>query len=218
MASEARVLSSIGVSLLEHYVSPVEEAALLERACHPAARWTSVSGRRLQSLGGLVHEKAGLLPAPLPKWLQNLFARLSTANFFASSGGPPNHVLVNAYEPGQGIAAHEDGPLYAPAVAILSLGATAVMCFSPHARLLDAAAREGAPLPGALRVFLPRRSLLVFEGQAYTDFLHGIASVSCDDTRGVCNAPAGEGLVEREGLRVSLTVRRVVKQRAILRL
>lgn len=32
-----------------------------------------------------------------------------------------NHVLVNEYQPGQGIMAHQDGPLYTPAVAILSL-------------------------------------------------------------------------------------------------
>jgi alkylated DNA repair protein alkB family protein 6 len=32
-----------------------------------------------------------------------------------------NHVLVNEYAPGQGILSHQDGPLYAPAVAILSM-------------------------------------------------------------------------------------------------
>ncbi|CAD7966368.1 unnamed protein product [Amoebophrya sp. A25] len=33
----------------------------------------------------------------------------------------PNHVLVNDYQPGDGIMHHEDGPLYHPVVAILSL-------------------------------------------------------------------------------------------------
>lgn len=37
----------------------------------------------------------------------------------ADPGARPNHVLVNAYQPGQGIMPHEDGPLYHPAVAIL---------------------------------------------------------------------------------------------------
>ena len=45
------------------------------------------------------------------------------------SGHPPNHVLLNAYLPGQGIHSHQDGPIYNPGVCILSLGASAVMNF-----------------------------------------------------------------------------------------
>ncbi len=46
----------------------------------------------------------------------------------AGSGGA-NHVLVNAYLPGEGIMPHEDGPLYHPAVCILSLGSPAILRF-----------------------------------------------------------------------------------------
>jgi len=35
---------------------------------------------------------------------------------------PPNHILLNSYEEGQGIAPHKDGPLYENKVAIISLG------------------------------------------------------------------------------------------------
>lgn len=35
-----------------------------------------------------------------------------------------NHVLINEYRPGEGIMAHQDGPLYTSAVAILSLVGT----------------------------------------------------------------------------------------------
>ena len=41
----------------------------------------------------------------------------------------PNHVLLNAYSPGEGIQSHQDGPIYHPGVCILSLGASAVMHF-----------------------------------------------------------------------------------------
>jgi len=79
-----------------------------------------VSGRRLQNYGGLVTAK-GLLAAKLPAWLQSLGARMAhdTAIFgddAGSNGGSgsgsgsgsatarlPNHVLVNEYEPGEGI-------------------------------------------------------------------------------------------------------------------
>ena len=61
-----------------------------------------VSGRKLQSYGGTVHEKwGGLLQAPLPSWLQALLTKLEQDVQLYK--GAPNHVLLNVYEPGQGI-------------------------------------------------------------------------------------------------------------------
>ena len=69
-----------------------------------------------------------LVPIPPCRWLQTLVDRLhSETGVF--SGHPPNHVLLNAYLPGQGIHSHQDGPIYHPGVCILSLGASAVMNF-----------------------------------------------------------------------------------------
>ena len=84
------------------------------------------AGRKLQNLGGMVHKK-GLVPAPMPSWCTPLLARLASEGVYG--GQLPNHVLVNAYQPGEGILPHEDGPLYYPAVAILSLAAPAVVRF-----------------------------------------------------------------------------------------
>jgi alkylated DNA repair protein alkB family protein 6 len=134
---------------------------------------------------------------------------------------------VNAYAPGEGILPHQDGPLYHPAVAIVSLGASAVMHFTPHASLLDAAAAAGAAPPPCVRMWLPRRSLLLFADDAYATHLHGIPAVHADDVSGsgeggggVCNPPDGTadgddavGVVAREALRVSLTCRSVLKVR-----
>ena len=64
------------------------------------------AGRRLQNLGGLVH-KQGLIPAPLPSWLQPLLARLARDTGAYGPGQLPNHVLINAYQPGEGIMPHE---------------------------------------------------------------------------------------------------------------
>lgn len=62
-----------------------------------------LSGRRLQNHGGMVHAK-GLIPAPLPTWLQQLLARLppQLLSLFPPEQ-PPNHVLINSYQPGCGI-------------------------------------------------------------------------------------------------------------------
>ncbi len=60
-----------------------------------------LSGRRLQNHGGVVHSK-GLLQSKIPSWLAPLTQRLHT-DTSAYGDQPPNHVLVNAYRPGEGI-------------------------------------------------------------------------------------------------------------------
>lgn len=61
-----------------------------------------VSGRRVQTLGGSVTSR-GLLSAALPPWLQSLTARIARDTEAWGPATEPNHVLVNAYEPGMGI-------------------------------------------------------------------------------------------------------------------
>jgi len=82
---------------------------------------------------------------------------------------------VNEYNPGQGIMAHEDGPLYFPLVAILSLGSSAVIRFTKR-RDFGASAGEGAHDPGDSQVslVLRPRSLLLFSGAAYTGEYRGL--------------------------------------------
>lgn len=86
-----------------------------------------LSGRRLQNHGGIVHPK-GLIPTPLPRWLESVAQPLHTQlHLFGEAAA--NHVLINAYQPGEGIMPHQDGPLYHPVVAILSLGTPVVLRF-----------------------------------------------------------------------------------------
>ena len=64
-------------------------------------------------------------------WLQPLLQRLARdTGAFGAAQELPNHVLLNAYLPGQGIMPHQDGPLYHPGVCIVSLGAPAVIRFT----------------------------------------------------------------------------------------
>ena len=72
-------------------------------------------------------------PGPLPPYMPLLSSRLLSDGIFESTFAP-NHVLLNQYEPGQGIMAHSDGPLYHPVVAILSLGSASIMRFYTDVR------------------------------------------------------------------------------------
>lgn len=137
-----------------------------------------------------------------------------TASF--GNGTPhraPNHVLINEYEPGQGIMPHEDGDAYAPVVATVSLGGHTVLDIYAKRddRGLDNREAERQPneeaaermeekyrVPGAdtekprplHRILQEPRSLLVTRGEAYRVFLHGIADVDTDselDASGIAN-------------------------------
>eukprot|EP00887_Chlorella_sp_A99_P000057 scaffold16.g57.t1 len=122
------------LALVPDYVTPEVEAQLLSEIHASRQAWRSVSGRRLQSWGGAIARR-----------------------------GLANHVLVNSYQPGDGIMPHEDGPLYYPAVAILSLGAPAVLRFArkrqPDACAADAgpAAVAAASVPAAVGAAAPQQ-------------------------------------------------------------
>lgn len=64
----------------------------------------------------------------LPEFLQILVGRLVAAGVYAPEAAP-NHCLINEYTGGSGIPAHDDGPLYIPPVATISLGGDAVINF-----------------------------------------------------------------------------------------
>ena len=102
---------------------------------------------------------------PLPPWATTFCSALVECGVF-SADAPPNHILLNEYQPGQGLDAHKDGPLYAPRVAILSLGVPASFAF------------EDADRSVACSLELAPRSLLVFAGRAYNELLHRVLPVT----------------------------------------
>ena len=153
---------------------------------------------------------AGIELEPLPPWLQRICDELTRCGIFPPDA-PPNHVLLNEYQIGQGIAAHKDGPLYAPRVAILSLGSHATFEFSTPST-------PSAPSETVASMLLPPRGVFVFGGDAYKSHLHGIKGKAADDTASpglVCldRQAAADGADEHGLLprrrRLSLTVRRV---------
>ncbi|KAL1805335.1 hypothetical protein DCAR_0831153 [Daucus carota subsp. sativus] len=157
----------------------------------PAFKWKTLKNRRLQNWGGVVHEK-GLLAQELPPWLTNITQKIfDESRMFPSA---INHVLINEYQPNQGIMPHQDGPAYFPVVAIVSLGSPVVMDFSPHLGLTnstnqsgngmeDIVSGTGAPDRNLQKTYKPfsvllmPRSLLIFKDKAYSEYMHGIEDI-----------------------------------------
>ncbi|MFN9789717.1 MAG: alpha-ketoglutarate-dependent dioxygenase AlkB [Holosporales bacterium] len=129
---------------------------------------------------------ADLYLGALPDWLQPQATRLHHEGLFASS---PDQVIVNDYQPGQGIASHVDCiPCFGDTIASLSLGSGCLMDFT-HS---NTAQKTG--------LFLPSRSLLMLQGDARYHWQHGIAKRKSDVV---------DGVKVHRGRRVSLTFRNV---------
>ena len=197
-----------------NFLSPEEELRLMQAVdAQPAEAWVRLRGRQLIPLGGMPKPPPELMaPEELPGWAQAVCDRLVATGVFPPDA-PPNHILINEYAPGQGIDAHKDGPLYAPHVAIISLGSQCAFEF----------VEDGVPRVLAASLLLPPRGLLVFGGAAYEELLHTVPARAADDAtsarpgyvRMSADAPApvsgkepSASLLPR-GRRVSLTVRRV---------
>jgi alkylated DNA repair dioxygenase AlkB len=124
---------------------------------------------------------------PLPDWLQPLCQELKERGLMPRVA---DQVIVNEYEPGQGIAPHVDCvPCFADTIASLTLGSGCLMEFT------KVKTREKVPL------FLERRSLVVLSGEARYDWRHAIPARKSDPR---------EGLVVPRGRRLSLTFRNVL--------
>eukprot|EP00871_Galdieria_phlegrea_P000263 jgi/Galph1/1237/GphlegSOOS_G5938.1 len=157
-----------GLTYFKELIDSSSEKFLLSQIYSQSQQnWTQLANRRLQNWGGIPQHR-GMLATPLPKWLHSLTETLFENGFFPKI---PNHVLINEYFPGQGIYPHEDGPLYYPCAAILSLESCVVMDFYQK---IESSVDSEVVRKYVASVLLEPRSLLLIRNQAYNDYLHGI--------------------------------------------
>ncbi|KAG7484007.1 hypothetical protein MATL_G00044260 [Megalops atlanticus] len=195
------------------YITEAEESYLLQQVYKaPKPKWTQLSGRRLQNWGGLPHPK-GMLVEKLPDWLLHYAKKISDLGVFA--GKTANHVLVNEYNPGEGIMPHEDGPLYFPTVTTISLGSHTLLDFYHPVSTVQESVPQTEQSRYLLSLLVQPRSLLVLRDDMYTHFLHGIQGVAqdtlTDRVANLCVTGASPGDCLPRGTRVSLTIRHVPK-------
>ena len=184
-----------GLQYQRDFIGEDEEGELLQWIDRQA--WRCDLKRRVQHYGWRYDYKArkiaadmrlGELPAPLVA----LAARLCQARLIYEQ---PDQVIVNEYQPGQGIAGHVDcESCFGETIITLSLGSG---CFMDFTRATEIPPTQAQKIP----VWLLPRSVIAMRGDARRRWLHGIAPRKSDEWQGVRYA---------RGRRVSLTFRKVV--------
>lgn len=189
---------TVGVPGLYYHPSFLsEERQKLTMACIDSTPWMTDLKRRVQHYGWRYDYSARFVTEdmkadPLPAPIRDLAEMLYQNAWFEKT---PDQVIVNEYEPGQGIAPHVDRDCFGPTVATLSLGDDWPMEFTP--------VRGTSGRAGRLELVLNVGSILVLKGEARSRWMHGIAKRKTD-IRGRDK--------RRRSRRVSVTFRTLVRQ------
>jgi len=197
-----RFLSRIDQKELVHWLQLLPETNIQDQH-NPVGRWNSMKyGKRRVAM--FDHTKE--LPGPLLQLSQILTER----GIFSDEKYPPNHVLINEYQPGHGILAHTDGPAYYAKTATISLGKSSVLLnFCPRLETYEIGQVD--PEIAAQIHLEGDGSLIVFADDAYTNFTHSIEEIDARTgakevvSEKCCNAKPGTFL--DRGYRLSLTFR-----------
>ena len=155
--------------------------------------WNVELRRRVQHYGYRYDYKArkvdpSMYLGPLPDWAEALARRLHREGWFPV---PADQLIVNEYEPGQGISRHVDCvPCFDHTIASISLGSSCVMEMSNG--------KETVPL------LLEPRSIVIMKDEARYRWTHAVPARK-SDRYGGRTIPRGR--------RVSLTFRKVLVDR-----
>lgn len=179
-----------GLTYIPDYITQTQETELLRFIDNQL--WLADLKRRVQHYGYKYDYTARRVDASMrlesiPGCLQDYCTLLHSNGLLAKI---PDQVIINEYQPGQGIASHIDCvPCFHETIASISLGSPCVMDF------VDSQTQEKIP------VLLEPRSVFVIQGDARYRWKHGIAPRKTDRYN---------GMNVSRGRRVSLTFRNVI--------
>jgi len=179
-----------GLSYIENFISDQEESDLIDLIDHGI--WLNELKRRVQHYGYKYDYTkkqidASLKIEELPHWALKVAHQIYDAGHLPYF---PDQLIINEYQPGQGIASHIDCvPCFRECIVSLSLGSLCTMVFTEK--------KSGKEV----ETILSSRSLLVMADAARYEWQHGIKAKKSDWMDGVKKA--------RER-RISMTFRKVI--------
>jgi len=170
-----------GLDYYQEVLTEEEEQYLL--SCIDKQPWCTDLARRTQHYGYKYDYKTReLFPAELfPVWCRDLINTLIEIDIIPSY---PDQMIINEYQPGQGITKHIDSNVFANQIISVSLGSSCEMVF-----------QQGNV---ENKMILEPRSVLSFQDQARYQWYHSIPARKSDNINGI-NTPRTR--------RVSLTFR-----------
>lgn len=146
----------------------------------------------------------------LPPILQRMSNTLVSIGAFSSSN-PPNHVLINEYQPGEGIMPHTDGPAYESCTATISLGGSDVIFkLRPRQHYARGDCDRNLNNQQKLDMILHGNgSIIVFRDDAYLEHTHEITEGVLEESteKDICGNDLNGGTIVQRGYRISLTFR-----------
>jgi alkylated DNA repair dioxygenase AlkB len=154
--------------------------------------WLSDIKRRVQHYGYQYDYKArtinySMFLGDLPDWSMIIAQRLFKRNYVEDF---PDQLIVNEYQPGQGITNHVDcEPCFGETITSISLNSYCIMDF---VNIIN---------KQKIEIMMEPRSLVVIHGPARHMWTHGIAQRKADHVNGI--------KYDRQ-LRISLTFRKVI--------
>ena len=197
-----KAFQSISGKYLSDYTPRSEERVLLRHI--DQAEWLTDLKRRVQHYGYRYDYRARKIAkdmriGDLPEWVAPLAQRIGN-DFF--NGRRPDQMIVNEYQPGQGIAPHVDcAPCFGPVVVSISLGSTCVMDIAKQVNSAEKTSHIADSNSDQIRLFLKSRSAVVLAGDSRYHWTHAIAPRKTDTI---------DGHAYPRGRRVSLTFRTVI--------
>lgn len=172
--NDLALLSKVkGLLYIPEYITEEEHASFWQSV--NAENWLGDLKRRVQHYGFKYDYKAQFIDysmkiSELPKWVAPLAEKLYREGYMPAI---PDQLIVNEYEPGQGIASHVDcEPCFGDTIISLSLGSTCIMTFT------NKETRE------KIEVLLEPRSLVVLKDDARYLWTHGISGKKTDCFKG----------------------------------
>jgi alkylated DNA repair dioxygenase AlkB len=180
-----------GLQYVHDFITQQEHQSLLEVI--DASPWLLDLKRRVQHYGYKYdYQKRTIDPSmkvgELPAWALELGKRMFQQEIISFI---PDQVIINEYEPGQGIAPHIDcEPCFESVIISMSLGSSCLMDFY---------SKQDIKVKKSIR--LDPSSLLVIKGESRYEWLHGIAGRKSDLINSV---------KQKRSRRVSLTFRKVI--------
>ena len=167
---ESNVPAIPGLQYVPDFLDRRQERDLIAHV--DSNEWLDDLARRVQHYGFKYDYGHGPLRKtnPLPQWATYVGKRLQEEKFMPQV---PNQLIVNEYQPGQGISPHVDREdQFGETVISLSLGSQITMDF------IKKDTREKVSL------LLDPRSLVVLSGEARHEWMHGIPGRLSDEVEG----------------------------------